>query len=122
MVEDSISDPTRIAQLLASELTGLETPPLDRVGVADADDSAEPTEEGTLAYRIAVDDAPVGRVLLFPEAVTVELTTLSVPEVRDDRLTVDRTGNGTRLSLSSGVAVKRLVDVLREVLDGTAGD
>ena len=117
MVEDSISDPTRVAQLLASELTGLETPPLDRVSVVDADDSAEPTPDGTVAYAIAADSTTVGRVLLYPETATVVLDSLPVSDVTDDRLTVERTDGGTRLSLSSGVAVKRAVDVLRDSLD-----
>lgn len=122
MVEDAISDPTRVAQLLASELTGLATPPLDRVSVVDADESAEPTPEGTVAYAIAVDDASVGRVLLYPDTVTVAFEGLSLPEVHDDRLTVERAKGETRLSLSSGVAVKRAVDVLRDVLDGGAAE
>ena len=119
MVEDSISDPTRVAQLLASELTGLETPPLDRVGVVEADDSAEPSSDGTLAYRIAFDDTPIGRVLLYPERVTIEFESLSLPAVRDDRLTVDEDGTQSRLALSSGVAVKRAVDVVRDALEAT---
>jgi hypothetical protein len=122
MVEGSISDPTRVAQLLASELTGLSTPPLDRVGVVDADESAEPTPEGTVAYAIAVDDATVGRVLLYPDTVTVAFEDLSLSEIRDDRLSVERGEGETRLSLSSGVAVKRAVDVLRDALDGGAGE
>jgi hypothetical protein len=122
MVEGSISDPTRVAQLLASELTGLSTSPLDRVGVVDADESAEPTPEGTVAYAIAVDDATVGRVLLYPDTVTVAFEDLSLPDVRDDRLSVERGEGETRLSLSSGVAVKRAVDVLRDALDGGAGE
>lgn len=119
MVEDSITDPTRVAQLLASELTGLETPPLDRVGVVDADDSAEPGPDGTLAYRIALEEAPVGRVLLYPERVSIEFDSLSLPAVDDNRLTVDVEGTQSRVELSSGVAVKRAVDVVRDALEAT---
>jgi hypothetical protein len=122
MVKDTVSDPTRVAQLLASELTGLETAPLDRVGVADADDSAKPAPDGTLAYRIAVDGTPVARVELFPGTVTIVFESLSMPAVNDDRLTADRTGKETTLSLSSGVAVKRAVDVVRDTLDATVAN
>jgi hypothetical protein len=119
MVEDSISDPTRVAQLLASELTGLETAPLDRVSVVDADDSAEPTPDGAVAYGIALDDTRVARVVLYPETVTVAFDALPLPDVSDDRLRVEAGGDGTRLSLSSGVAVKRAVDVIRDTLDAS---
>ncbi|WP_340101204.1 hypothetical protein [Salinibaculum salinum] len=116
MVEDSSTDPKRVAQLLASELTGLETPPLDRVTVVDADESATPSPDGTTAYAIAFDERAVGRVLLYPDSAVVELDDISVVGSDDDRLTVE-TGEGvTRLTLSSGVAVKRAVDVLRDAL------
>jgi hypothetical protein len=114
MVKDSITDPKRVAQLLASELTGLQTPPLDRVTVVDADESATPSPDGTTAYAIAVDERTVGRVLLYPDSALVELDDISVGGSDDDQLTVETGGDGTRLSLSSGVAVKRAVDVLRD--------
>lgn len=122
MVENTITDPKRVAQLLASELTGLETPPLDRVTVADADESADPAPDGTAAYGIAVDGTTAGRVLLYPETVTIAFDSLPLPDSLDDRLTVECDGDRWRLSLSSGVAVKRAVDVLRDVVDAAGGE
>jgi hypothetical protein len=56
MVEDRITDGTRIAELLASELDGREDGPLDRLAVVNADDDVEPTVDGALAYEIALRD------------------------------------------------------------------
>jgi hypothetical protein len=50
MVENRVTDGTRIAQLLASELTGLSRGPLSGVEVVDADPDAEPSPGGTFAY------------------------------------------------------------------------
>ena len=52
MVEDRLADGTRIAQLVASEVTGHEASLAD-LSVVDADPDAEPTTDGTLAYRVA---------------------------------------------------------------------
>lgn len=116
MVEDSITDPKRIAQLLASELTGLQTPPLDRVTVVDADEDATPSPDGDVAYAIAVDEREVGRVLLYPDVAVVELDALSVSASDSDGLSIETVDDKTCLSLSSGVAVKRAVDVLRDAI------
>jgi len=109
MVEDRITDGKRIAQLLASELTGLDAGPLADVAVVDADSDAKPSESGTFAYRIIVGDAELAELWLFPSA--VELT-FSVALVRgaDERglLTADRT-----VRIESGAAVKSAVDLLR---------
>ena len=51
MVEDRLSDGTRIAQLVASEVTGHEAS-LSGLSVADADPDAAPSTDGTLAYRV----------------------------------------------------------------------
>lgn len=51
MVEDRLADGTRIAQLLASELTG-GVDRLTRVSVTDADPDVEPTTDGALAYTV----------------------------------------------------------------------
>lgn len=113
MVEDRITDATRVAQLLASELTGLETGPLESVDVTDADPDAEPSPEGTVAYRVTADGESVGTVLLYPERVVVDLTgegSAGVAGTPDDELVVE-----------SGAAVKRAVDAVRERLRGAAG-
>lgn len=99
MVEDRVTDGKRVAQLLASELTGLETGPLGAVDVTDADPTAEPSPAGTAAYRVTAAGAPVGTVVMYPERVVVDLG--------DDELVVD-----------SGAAVKQVVDTVRERLRG----
>jgi len=50
MVEDRLTDGRRIAQLLASEVTGHGD--LGALAVTDADPDAAPTPEGTFAYAI----------------------------------------------------------------------
>ena len=55
MVEDELDDGKRIAQLLASEITGHERPPLGRLSVENADPDAEPSLDGTFAYEVARD-------------------------------------------------------------------
>ncbi len=63
MVQNRLRDGTRIAQLLASELTG-NRGTLETAVVVDADPGVEPTADGALAYRVAV--------VSTPEAITVE--------------------------------------------------
>lgn len=60
MADRRVTDPTRIAQLLASEVTGRSRGSLGRLTVVDADPDAEPSPGGTLAYRLALD-CPDGR-------------------------------------------------------------
>jgi len=52
MVQDRLRDGTRIAQLVASELTG-DRQTLKGVVVVEANPDVEPTEDGTVAYRVA---------------------------------------------------------------------
>ena len=112
MVEDRITDGTRIAQLLASELTGLATPPLDRVAVVDADPDAEPTPEGTLAYGVAVDGERVGSVFVHESAAPD-----AVPTGDDEGLIVRPTDDGVTARVEYGAAVKRAVDFLAETIE-----
>ena len=103
MVEDAIEEPTRIAQLLASELTGLETGSLAAVSVTDADRSAAPSPDGTRAYTVASDGAQIGAVVLFPDAAVLELTP-------------DGPEEPARYEIGTGAGVKRAVDWLRDAL------
>lgn len=116
MVEDVTTDGRRIAELLASELTGLRVGPLERVSVADADPDVEPTAEGALAYRIEYAGEGVANVRIRPEAAVV---VAEEPWPRDDL------EDGTGLSLEEddrvlvverGAAVKRTIDALRNSL------
>lgn len=110
MVDDRVTDATRVAQLLASELTGLEVGPLETVDVTDADPDAEPSPEGTVAYRVTADGESVGTVLLYPDRVVADLGVEGSARTTDDELVVE-----------SGAAVKRVVDAIRERLGDAAG-
>ncbi len=81
MVEDRLSDGTRIAQLVASEVTGHEAS-LPDLAVVDADPDAEPSTDGTLAYRVVReaggdagaggDAEPFAEVYVHPDRARVE--------------------------------------------------
>lgn len=115
MVERRLSDGTRIAQLLASEIDGLGGP-LEPASVVDADPDVEPTADGALAYRIVYDGEGIGEVRIRPEAAVV---------VAEDPWPMGDIEDGTGLSaedddralvVERGAAVKRAVDALRDSL------
>ena len=112
MVEHRITDGKRIAQLLASELTGLSEGVLSDVDLAAVNRDAEPTENGTLAYQITYEDEPVADVFLFPSSVEIRLRGgRRWPEtaaLRED---------DERLRIAYGAAVKRAVDAIRQVVE-----
>lgn len=116
MVEDRVTDGTRIAQLLASELTGLERGPLSEVSVVDADPDVDPTVDGTFAYAVEFRGDRVAAVHVTPA--TARLTIHSAPDVTVDRedVTVESASEGTVLVAHSGASVKRLVDELAATL------
>ncbi|WP_096389948.1 hypothetical protein [Halopenitus persicus] len=76
MVDDRLQDGVRIAQLLASEVTG-DAGRLRDLRVTDADPDVEPTLDGTLAYRIVrvpgteTDADPEAEAVADAEADTV---------------------------------------------------
>ena len=118
MVEDRITDGKRIAQLLASELTGLSSGPIARLGVDDADPDAEPSEEGTFAYSIVRDDDPVGEVFVHETTARIDLSVgdaslLDMSDVDERGLTLGTTDDGSpRVHVEYGAAVKRAVDLI----------
>jgi hypothetical protein len=135
MVVDRVTDGGRIAQLLASELSGREEGPLARLSVVDADRDAEPSAEGTTAYGIAVDGHQVGDVLLYPDSAELHLDATPtspkdadssslldvgavVESVRSPGLAAELTGDrGAVVTIQFGAAVKRAVDALVAGLD-----
>ena len=123
MVEDRITDGKRIAQLLASELTGLSTESLDRYGVENADRDAEPSSGGTFAYDVVRDGEPVGSVFVHETSARIDLavgdeSALDAPPVDPDGLAVTTTDDGrVRLHVEYGAAVKRAVDSLLAALE-----
>ena len=137
MVEDRITDGKRIAQLLASELTGLQEGPLGEVEVVDADPDAMPTTAGTEAYRVQYRKEAVATVFLYPEYAEVRFETAiptpieylegegdSEADVQSSDGTDVQSSDGTdvqstsetTVQITSGGAVKRAVDVIRLVL------
>mgnify|MGYP006291306065 CR=1 FL=1 len=123
MADETISDGSRIAQLLASELTGLELGTLSAVEVVDADPDAEPSPNGTVAYRIAHDDEQAGVVTMFPDAIHLTLSIPGEGALPDaiQELVVDSQEAGTEnltLRIESGRAVKTAVDAVEHALAG----
>lgn len=113
MVEDRITDGKRIAQLLASELTGLETAPLHRIGVVDSTPDVEPTPDGVEAYGVAVDGDRFGTVTVFPDHVRVALEgSLPATVESGDGVAVSTDGTLVTVRIEYGAAVKRAVDLV----------
>jgi len=119
MVEDRATDPNRVAELLASELTGLETGPLADVSVVDADPNVTPSPGGTGAYAIEYRERRVGEVVLLPDGVRVRLSVDASGVTADaaGRVPVEPTDGGSVLRVGSGAAVKPVVDVIRAALE-----
>ena len=94
MVQDRLRDGTRIAQLVASELTG-DRETLAGVVVADADPDVEPTADGTFAYRVDHVADPDAITVGDRGATTVEedaeRTTIAEVFVQPDRARVEFT-------------------------------
>lgn len=113
MVEDRITDGKRIAQLLSSELSGLERGPLSEVAVVDADPDAEPSSDGAFAFAVEHEGSRVGEVTLYPEAAAfrVDVAAETVREaVSGSDLSAEADDGGVVLRIESGAAVKRAVD------------
>ncbi|WP_435184636.1 hypothetical protein [Halobellus sp. EA9] len=73
MVEDRLTDGRRIAQFLASEVTGHDD--FDALAVTDADPDVEPTPDGAFAYAIEPargDGDRVASVFVQPDRVRIE--------------------------------------------------
>jgi hypothetical protein len=127
MVEDRVTDGKRIAQLLASELSGRERGGLADVSVVEADPDVEPAPEGRVGYRVAVDDVPAVTVRLYPEAAVLDFvdsetdTTgsesssprLNVTAVRERARDAGLATDDGRVRVDSGAAVKRALDAVR---------
>jgi hypothetical protein len=129
MVEDRVTDGTRIAELLASELSGREDGNLADVSVVDADPEAEPDPTGTTAYRVAVRGEVVAAVAIYPDAaelsfvpaeepnaaVPVDAGALDVAAVRERarEAGLDTDEDRTVVRVESGAAVKRAFDAVR---------
>ncbi|SHG55295.1 hypothetical protein [Halobaculum gomorrense] len=138
MVDDQTTDGVRIAQLLASELIG-DGDALATLRVRDADPDAEPTTQGTLAYRVLLGDAgdadddrggnatrPLAEVFVHPDRARVEFA--AAPDaaaaaageaglrVRPKAVTPPR----TVVFVEDGAQVKRALSAFRAVVNAGA--
>lgn len=148
MVADRLRDGTRIAQLVASELTG-DRGRLREVVVVEADPDVEPTVDGAVAYRVAhvseaeavaigeqgqttVDDSAVdwtmlATVFVHPERARIEFT--AAPETAAE--TAENAGFAVRpkavepprtlVFVEDGAEAKRVIPVFEAVV-GNAVD
>ena len=142
MVTDRLTDGVRIAQLLASEVSGNESR-LRGLTVVDADPDVEATADGALAYRIARDavgrgaapdeggdgsDQPVAEVYVQPDRARIEA--VAAPEAaataaRESDLRVRPKASRpprTLVFVEDGAQVKRALAVLGAIRDGRNGD
>ncbi|WP_135821144.1 hypothetical protein [Halostella litorea] len=147
MVEDSVADGRRIAELLASEVDGRVDGALDALAVVDADRSAEGTPDGERAYDVeravegSWDDARtrhapdesrgelLARVYLHEDRVRIEFADGQEAAAA----TASELGLRTRpkatepprtlVFVESGAAVKRAVDAVEAATEAAeAGD
>ena len=125
MVEDRLTDGVRIAQLLASEVTG-DRGRLRALDVTDADPDVEPTPDGALAYGLASERDPATRladVYVHPDRVRIEV------RVAPDAAADAATAAGLRVRpkavrpprtlvfVESGAQVKRALPTLETLLE-----
>ena len=122
MVEERITDGERIAQLLASEVTGRTDGPLGRLAVENADREVEPTVDGARAYDLERDRDAFAAVFVQPDRVRMELR----EGIEDAVEAAEREGLRVRpkatrpprtlVFVESGAEVKRAVAVLADAV------
>jgi hypothetical protein len=115
MVEDAVTDGTRIAELFASELEGLTVGSLAGVVVVDADRNAAPSEAGTYAYGIERGEERIGEVRIRPASAVLALDKGEAEVARPDREGLSILDGD--LVIERGAAVKRAADAVRRRLD-----
>lgn len=125
MAEDRITDSKRVAQLLASELSGLSTGSLAEVSVVDADTDATPSADGPVAYAVSHETDRVATARLYPEHVSLEVEPVAAGShstETDELPGGERVGitrgetEGLTIALEDGASVKAGVDLLRYLL------
>jgi len=128
MVEERVTDGTRIAQLLASELDGREDGGFAALALTDADPDVEPTTDGAFAYAVDVerdgDAERLAEVFVHPDRVRVEF--LAAVERAAER--ASEAGLRVRPKATEpprtlafvehGAAVKRAADVVEALAAG----
>ncbi|MFC6787709.1 hypothetical protein ACFQFH_18190 [Halobaculum halobium] len=136
MVADRTTDGVRIAQLLASELTG-DGDALADVRVSDADPDTEPTTQGARAYQVRIDggdasdagrdgDRLLAEVYVHPDRARVEFVVApdaAASAAKDAGLRVRPkavTPPRTVVFVEDGAQVKRVLSAVRAAADGNA--
>ena len=128
MVERRITDGRRIAQLLASELSGREDGEFAHLSVADADRDVEPTPDGARAYDVHHGDDRLARVFVHDERARLEfdaLAELARSAATDGELRVEldeRTASKAFVFVEDGAQVKRAADVVEAVSRSVSAD
>lgn len=123
MVDRALSDGTRIAQLLASEITGREAGPFAHAAVTDADPDVEATPDGARAYDVIDENQRVASVFVLPERVRVDIVAGldAAKHAADDANLRARLRPSTPPALlvfvEDGAEVKRVLPVVRAALD-----
>lgn len=118
MVEDTLTDGRRIAQLLASEVTGLDRGPLAETAVVDADPEVDPTPDGAFAYGVDHGGERLADAFVAPERLRLELRaglTAGAEAAESAGLRVRPKASTPPRALvfvERGAAVKAAVDVL----------
>ena len=128
MASDRLTDGVRIAQLLASEVSG-DGGRLRDLALADADPDVEPTADGALAYRIGLDAEdgrdrkPVADVYVHPDRVRIEFR-VAVEEAADAAADADLRVRPKAVRppralvfVEDGAQVKRALPVFSAVVD-----
>jgi len=121
MVDSTLADGVRIAQLLASDLVGHEGR-LATVSVTDADPEVDPTTDGNRAYVVRAGDDPLATAFVHPERVrldfrlahesVVEAATEAGLRVRPKAVEPPR----TVVFVEDGAEVKRVLSVFERVV------
>lgn len=118
MVEEQITDGKRIAQLLASEVTGRTDGPLGRLAVTNADPEVEPDVDGARAYDLECDGESFASVFVQPDRIRIDCREGIEAAVE----TAERVGLRVRpkaveppqaiVFVEHGAAVKQAIEVL----------
>lgn len=125
VVDERVTDGRRIAELLASEIEGRTDGSLEVLSVTDADRSVEPSPNGNRAYDISTTASVIGQVYVHPTRARLELTDgqIAAREAVDaTELQWRATGDPAPkllIFLPDGVAVKRVLPVLRAAVTAT---
>lgn len=126
MVDERLTDGVRIAQLLASEVTG-DHGRLRALDVKDADPDIDPTPDGAFAYALVADGERLAEAYVQPDRLRLEFRV--GPDVVADAAT--KAGLRVRpkavrpprtlVFVESGAQVKRARQALEAALGATSG-